>query len=283
MFFLILFLNLSKISDQPIILNLNQNKAVVFQEEDFVKNRESFLLIEQNNISAEVILIKELNGKTLFAKNTFISKPIASLTKLMSAYIAYLIYKPDDIFIFDEESINQEGQVGNFYIGEPISRDQALQASLVASSNDAIYLLAKKNYLKNFVSLMNQKAKEFKMNNTYFVDPTGVSKDNKASAYDLYLLTEKIYSLAPEIFNLTTLEKITINGKILWTTNLLLPKYKNIFVGAKTGFTYEAGECFLMILKFEKSPFINVILLNSKDRFSDAEKIIKALKVYYGG
>ena len=280
MFFFILFLSFFEINKHQAALDFNKDKAAVFQLENFVK--ENFSNLNLDNITAEVVLVKELRGKTLFSKNNSQPKPIASLTKLMSAYIASQIYKPNDTFIFDKESIAQAGEVGNFYVGEKVTRDQALQASLIASSNDSIYLLAKNYSLENFISLMNQKAKEFKMLQTNFVDPTGLSKNNISSAYDHYLLTEKIYSLMPEIFSFTTLEKTIINGKILWTTNLLLPKYKNILVGAKTGFTLEAGECLLMVLKFEKSPFVSVIILNSKDRFNDAEKIIKALKIYYG-
>jgi D-alanyl-D-alanine carboxypeptidase len=115
---------------------------------------------------------------------------------------------------------------------------------------------------------------------TNFVDPTGLGK-NLSNARDLFVMLTKIYSETPEIFNFTRLEKVAINGKILWTTNLLLPKYSSIIVGAKTGYKETAGENLVMILKFDNSPFIGVILLDSKDRFDDAEKIIKALKNYY--
>jgi len=199
----------------------------------------------------------------------------------MSAYLGYTLYSNNDFFIFDYESINQEGDIGNFYVGEKINRDDILKASLVASSNDAIYLLAKNYGLSSFVNLMNQKAKEWQMTKTNFVDPTGLGR-NISTAKDLYLLLTKIYSQTPEIINWTRLEKIIINNKILWTTNLLLPKYKTIIVGGKTGYKPSSGENLALILKFNKSPFISIIILDSKDRWNDAEKIIKALKNYYG-
>jgi D-alanyl-D-alanine carboxypeptidase len=275
MIFLFLFLSLFQVS--PSENNLVQPSSV-FDLSSF--SQEGFNYLNLPDLSSDVVFIKEINGKTLFQKNADKQKDIASITKLMSAYLGYKIFSSKDDFIFDRESVNQEGNVGYFYVGEKISRDEILKASLVASSNDAIYLLAKTYSLEKFVSLMNQKTQEWKMMQTNFVDPTGLGK-NLSTARDLFIMLTKIYSETPEIFNFTRLEKVNINGKILWTTNLLLPKYSSIIVGAKTGYKETAGENLVMILKFDNSPFIGVILLDSKDRFNDAEKIIKDLKNYY--
>jgi D-alanyl-D-alanine carboxypeptidase len=275
MIFLFLFLSLFQVSSQEN--NLVQPNSV-FDLGSF--RQEGFNYLDLPDLSSDVVFIKEINGKTFFQKNADKQKDIASITKLMSAYLGYKIFSSQDDFIFDRESINQEGNVGYFYVGEKVSRDDILKASLVASSNDAIYLLAKTYSLEEFVSLMNKKAQEWKMLQTNFVDPTGLGK-NLSNARDLFVMLTKIYSETPEIFNFTRLEKVTINGKILWTTNLILSKYSSIIVGAKTGYKETSGENLAMILKFDNSPFIGVILLDSKDRFNDAEKIIKALKKYY--
>jgi D-alanyl-D-alanine carboxypeptidase len=275
MIFLFLFLSLFQVSSQEN--NLVQPNSV-FDLGSF--SQEDFNYLDLPDLSSDVVFVKEVNGKTLFQKNADKQKDIASITKLMSAYLGYKIFSSKDYFIFDRESLDQEGNVGYFYVGEKISRDDILKASLVASSNDAIYLLAKTYSLEKFVSLMNQKAQEWKMTQTSFVDPTGLGK-NLSTAKDLFAMLTKIYSETPEIFSFTRLAKVDINGKILWTTNLLLPKYSSIIVGAKTGYKETAGENLVMILKFDNSPFIGIILLDSKDRFDDAEKIIKALKNYY--
>jgi D-alanyl-D-alanine carboxypeptidase len=275
MIFLFLFLSLFQVSPQE---NNVIQPSSVFDLSSF--SQEGFNYLDLADLSSDVVFVKEINGKTLFQKNAEKQKDIASVTKLMSAYLGYKIFSSKDYFIFDRESLNQEGDVGYFYVGEKVSRDDILKASLVASSNDAIYLLAKTYSLEKFVGLMNQKAQEWKMLQTNFVDPTGLGK-NLSTARDLFIMLTKIYSETPEIFNFTRLEKIVINGKILWTTNLLLPRYSSIIVGAKTGYKKTAGENLVMILKFDNSPFISVVLLDSKDRFDDAEKIIKALKNYY--
>jgi len=275
MIFLFLFLSLFQISPQ-------ENKLIqpssIFNLSSFSQEGSGYLNLP--DLSSDVVFVKEINGKTLFQKNADKQKDIASITKLMSTYLGYKIFSPEDYFIFDREAINQEGDIGYFYIGEKISRDEILKASLVASSNDAIYLLAKTYSLGKFVSLMNQKAQEWKMLQTNFVDPTGLGK-NFSTAKDLFILLTKIYSETPEIFNFTRLEKVVVNDKILWTTNLLLPKYASIIVGAKTGYKETSGENLVMILKLDNSPFVGIVLLDSKDRFGDAEKIIKALRNYY--
>jgi D-alanyl-D-alanine carboxypeptidase (penicillin-binding protein 5/6) len=276
MIFIFLFLSLFALGAKENDIVIQQTS--VFDIENFSAEGSDYLNLP--DLSADVVFIKEINGKTLFQKNANKQKDIASITKLMSAYLGYRIFSSEDYFIFDREAINQEGGAGYFYVGEKISRDEILKAGLVASSNDAIYLLAKTYSLEKFVSLMNQKAQEWKMLQTNFVDPTGLGK-NLSTARDLFIMLTKIYSETPKIFNLTRLEKVIINDKILWTTNLLLPKYSSIIVGAKTGYKETSGENLVMILKFDNSPFIGIVILDSKNRFADAEKIIEALKNYY--
>ncbi len=281
MLFLFLLLSLFQFEEVETSVRTLQTSEV-FNLKNFVPAERPLFSFNLEEITAEAFLVKEIGGQTLLAKNIHLTKPIASLTKLMSAYVASSLYSPTTTFVFDKESVEEPGDVGYFQVGEEISFLDALKASLVASSNDAIFLLAKSYGLEKFVKLMNQKAQEFGMLRTRFSDPTGLSSQNLSTASDLFLLSEKILAKKPEIFVLTNLERISIKGKILWTTNFLLPKYKNFIVGSKTGLTEEAGECLLMVLKFNQSPFVTVILLNSKDRFKDAEKIIKALKNYYG-
>lgn len=251
-------------------INLNNN----YSSREIINN-----YLDLENLTAEVVLIKEFGGAIIFNKNADLKKEIASLTKLMSSYLGYLLYPSNEVFTFDAESINLGGTT-RFSVGEKITRDDILKATLVSSNNEAIYLLAKSYSLKSFVNLMNQKAKEWQMNNTIFSEPTGLGS-NISTAKDLDILLTKIYSQTPEIFDFTRLESVIINKKILWTTNLLLPKYKSIIVGGKTGYKKKSGECLVLILKFEKSPFVKVIILNSKDRWRDSQKIIEALKKYY--
>mgnify|MGYP001082698231 CR=1 FL=1 len=237
-------------------------------------------VLNDATISADAVLIQELNGRLLFEKNSNKQKDIASLTKLMSAFLGLHLFKHNDFFVFDQESVEQDGIVGNFSIGEKLSRDDILKASLISSSNDAIFLLAKTYGLENFVNLMNKKAQEWQMFSTKFVDPTGLGK-NVSTARDIMILLTKIYSQSPEIFSFSRLATTVINKKNLWTTNILLPQYSSIIVGGKTGYKETARENLVLILKFENSPFLGVVILGSENRWKDAENIIASLKNYY--
>lgn len=278
--FLLFYLN-------PVIVKISNNENYNYYS--FNKIEENIFVIDDNvnkinffpdNLN-QSILVKEIQGETLFSLNVNTKRDIASLTKLMSSYIAYNLYPGDEKFVFTKEALDQEGSVGNFYVGEILTRDDLLKASLVSSSNDAIYLLAQKYGLDKFVFLMEEKAKEWNMYNTKFVDPTGLGR-NISNTIDLYLMTSKIFSQTPEIFEFTRLRKIIINGKILWTTNVLLEKYNSIIVGAKTGYKDSSGENLIAILKLNNSPFVIVVILNSNDRWREMEKIIKSLEIYYG-
>lgn len=285
MILLILFLNLFHVPFSTSSSLQQVNRELLAENLGPIEIKDvSLLKINPDSLSAKSILVKEIRGQILLAKNAQEKKDVASLTKLMSAYLGFLLFKSDETFVFDKESIDQEGEVGNFVIGEKVNRDDLLKASLVASSNDSIYLLAKKYGLSKFVELMNETAKKIGMDKTIFVNPTGlgVNGGNISTAYDLSLLLEKIYSQTPTVLNWTTLEKLVINQKVFWTTNLILPKYRSIIVGGKTGFTPKANECLVLLLKFNNSPFVSVVILDSSNRWQDAENIIKSLQTYYG-
>jgi len=275
------FFNLNNFNNFPseTYQNLNFNEIKVNQGLEFEDINK--LNLNLKNFSAKSILVKEIEGQTLLAKNASSKRDIASLTKILSVYIGYLVFKEENKnFYFDKESLSQEGVVGFFREGEIISRDEIFKAALIASSNDSIYLLAKNYGVKDFVSLMNVKAKEFGMFDSNFVDPTGLGQ-NLSTAKDLFILLSKINSFAPEILRLTTFEKVVINDKILWTTNLILPKYKNFIVAAKTGYKDLVGENLVVVLKFRSSPFVCLVILGSNNRWREAEILIESLKKYY--
>jgi D-alanyl-D-alanine carboxypeptidase len=235
-------------------------------------------------ISASNLYIKEIGGAIIYDRNFKEIKPIASLTKLMTALVAYKIYPEDEKFKISSQAVKIEGETGAFKTGETFSRNDLIKAALVGSSNDAAFALAEKAGLKKFIGLMNLTSKEIGMNDTRFFGPTGINNENKSSLRDLSLLVEYVLRNYPEILNFSKIQKFSLAGKHkreVENLNYLLPFYKGYIVGSKTGFTDEAGECLILVLKFEKSPFISLSLLNSKNRFEDAEKLILALKKLY--
>lgn len=236
------------------------------------------------SLTATNILIKEIGGSVLFDRQAQQPRPIASITKLITALVAYTTYPETEKFKISPEAVSVEGENGAFKIGEILGRDDLIKAALVGSSNDASFALAQKTGVSNFIQLMNAKAQELGLAQTHFVDSIGLSSRNVSSLSDLAQLADYLIRNYPEVIKWSAQSEVNLPGRSarkIVNLNYLLPIYSNYIVGSKTGFTNDAGECLILILKFEKSPFIFLGLLNSKNRFQDAEKLILTLKNFY--
>lgn len=174
-----------------------------------------------------------------FLKNSDLTLPIASLTKLMTAIVAKENINKDFVKL-SSTAIQAFGDFGDFKENEIFSKDDLIKGMLISSSNDASYALAEQLGVKNFVNLMNKKVKELKMNHTAFVDPAGLSYNNVSTAEDLLKLTIYIIKNYPEILAVTKEKEITIRElnsntlKIIKNSNLLVKN--SYFIGGKTGY-----------------------------------------------
>jgi len=232
-------------------------------------------------ISASHLLVKEINGQTIAEKRANEPWPIASLTKLMTVLQASFIFSENETFTISSNAVKNYGEAGKLKAGMKLKRDELIKLALIASSNDAAYTLAEKNGLDAFIASMNQTAQSLNLTMTKFVDPTGLSAQNQSSLADLYVLSDYILRNYPIIFSFSVEPEVQINGVRATNLNYLLPYYKDIIIGSKTGFINESGENLILLVKFPKSPFIFIGLLNSKHRFKDAEAIITQLKIAY--
>ncbi len=229
--------------------------------------------------------------KVFFRKKTEDVLPIASLTKLMTALIT--IEDPENYtfskkVIISEMAANQENVpiYGNFNAGDSFSVKELLSWTLIYSSNDAAWALSEIIGNNNFVEKMNQKAQVLGLNNTYFINPTGLEPEdlnynsiiinhiNRSTVQDLLSLTQYILENHPLIFSISLehgpyeLE----NG----VSNLSLPNNVKV-LGRKTGYTHEAGGCILLVLIDQKeSIFIDIILAapSSEQRIVELQKLI---------
>ncbi len=260
--------------------SINNNVNKIFKKEDFreIKN----LKIDPSKITAKNVLIKEIEGPILYGKNYNEQKPIASLTKLVTALVALNIYNPEEEFEIRDLKI-KEAQT-SFTKGEKFLLKDLLKAMLISSSNASANIIASKVGEEKFINYMNNLAKNLNLLNTKFEDNTGLSSRNISSLLDLYYISKYILKEKPEIFEYSRNASFLLKGNFirnLYNTNKLVEKYSKFILGSKTGFTDEAGECLLMILKFENSPLIFVGILDSKNRELDGEYIIKTLMEYY--
>lgn len=240
-----------------------------------------------------VLIAPDGKQKIIFEKNADKKRAIASITKLITALVAEEIYQSDQILFVSKRAVEQENQAGQLRAGEALSVNQLMHIMLIESSNDAAFALAEGITERNstttnkehFVYLMNKKAREIGLKNTFFNNPSGLNgMENYSTAYDLVKLASYILKNHPEIFEITRYQSwraIYPNGKthhyITENTNKLLEEIPGI-IGGKTGYTEEAGGCMILILRrSDNNHLINVILGadSPESRFVEMKKLIE--------
>jgi D-alanyl-D-alanine carboxypeptidase len=244
------------------------------------------------DISAVSYLVGEINsGKLLAKKNSDLHLFPASLSKLMAAVIVSENFSLDEEIVISPYAISVEGEEGGLVVNEKIKAGDLLKVLLISSSNDAAIAfeeaLEKKN--GNFVGLMNQKAREFKLFNSAFFDASGLDrKGNFTSIEDLFKLSQEIYKNYSYIGEITRKKEdiiYSVDKEIvhnLKNTNILVGEISNLW-GGKTGSTPEAKDCLLTIYEFSfpdknDKMVVAIIVLNSSDRFGDTVKLYDWVK-----
>jgi len=223
------------------------------------------------------------NNQIFFSKNTQQRFPIASLTKLMTAVISIEKISTSSVIIISPKAEAAFGDYGNFKAGEKYSRDDLIQGMLLSSSNDAAMALAEEIGYKDFIHLMNEKAKDLEMQDTFFVDPAGLSLNNRSNTEDLSKLAKYILINHPQIFNWTRndIKSIydisTSQKKVIFNKNKLV-KEKN-FLGGKTGFLLTIDKGGLVSLFNYHEYTILIIVLDSgwAERYQDTKNILSCL------
>ena len=240
--------------------------------------------------SAISIKITPHKEKILFQKEIEKPLPIASLTKLMTALIVFEDpenYNFSKIVTISKEAAKQEDvpEYGNLKMGEKINIEKLLNLMLIYSSNDAAWAFSEEIGPKYFVEKMNQKTKILGMENTNFVNPTGLDPENLyfnqenlndfnySTVKDLAKLTKYILNEFPLIFEIASTKPVypIKNG----FSDLSLSQDINI-IGGKTGYTDEAGGCIILVFEKSENYFINIILgtKGTEGRISEMKKLI---------
>jgi D-alanyl-D-alanine carboxypeptidase len=232
-----------------------------------------------------MVAVDEKSGKILFAKNPSQILPIASITKLMSALV-FLDHNPGwekEVEIKEEDKETW----GRIYLGkgEKVAVRDLFYSALVGSANQAVLALVRLTGLtkEQFIQEMNQKAKQFGMNQTTFVEPTGLEAQNQSTTFDLVKLLDKALK-QEEIKKALTTKTYTFRTRnhrsqtiTVINTDRLLDSFLNDkklgyqILGAKTGSLEEAGYCFVAKIQKDNQPIIVASLSSatSGDRFQE--------------
>jgi len=238
--------------------------------------------------SSVALVLDEEDGVALFERNADEQRPIASLTKLMTAIVCLDAGLPLDetITIVREDRDRLRGSKSRLSFGTKLTRRDALYIALAASENRAASALARKypGGRKAFVRAMNARAEQLDMRKTHFGDPTGLSSRNVSTARDLAKLLQAAsdYSLIRDMTTrpLGSVTDLRSGWKIeFFNTNRLVRRKDWKIRLSKTGYIADAGNCLAMKADLSDRP-VTIILLNSwgkLSKFGDSSRIRKWL------
>ncbi len=243
-----------------------------------------------------VLVLDQETGRTLLAKNANMQTPIASITKLMTAMLVIDAAQPLDehITISDEDRDTIKGTGSRLSIGSSYTRGQLLHLALIASDNRAAHALGRTypGGLQRFVATMNRTAQALGMNDTVYVEPTGLSSGNQSTANDLARLADHAYRNYPEIRHITSTgyytlgtQRVVVKKKrhkakvyyrpVAFNNTNRFTRADDWNIGlSKTGFINEAGHCLVMQAEVADRDVI-IVLLDAQGRNNRAGDAVR--------
>ena len=199
-------------------------------------------------VAGPALLFEQDTGKVLYAEDQDHLWYPASLTKIMTSYLAFEALKtgritPEQKIIVSEKATLQQPSKVGLPVGAELTVDLAIKALVVKSANDVAVMLAEAigGNEEAFVKLMNDTAKRLGMTRTNFVNPNGLpAPEQVTTARDLAKLSRAIIKDFPEHAALWSLAEVRIGKIRLGTHNHLLKTFEGAD-GLKTGFICDAG------------------------------------------
>lgn len=217
--------------------------------------------------AASAILIDAQSGRVLYEHNAHDPRPIASITKLMTALVAVEAVPDLDTAVeIQPEWTGVEGSSIYLKAGEQLTLRELLYGLLLASGNDAAVAVAGAcaGDVETFVGWMNEKAAELGMEDSHFANPNGLNDDaHYSTAADMAALARVVmeHEVLAEIVGT---KSITVAGRSLTNHNKLLWQYEGC-IGMKTGYTDKAGRTLVSCAQREGQRLIAVTLSDPND------------------
>lgn len=235
------------------------------------------------DLSASVALVVDQDtNEVLFSKNESAVLPIASLTKLMTGLVIAdaNLSMDEEITITQDDVDVHKGSRSRLAVGTMLTRGELMHLALMSSENRAAHALGRTypGGLRHFVSLMNSKARELGMQDTRYVEPTGLFSQNQSSARDLATLVSEAYE-RPILRSLSTSPgyQLELGRRMLRfnNSNRLIHNPQWEIGLQKTGYISEAGRCLVMQTKVAGRKVIMVFLdaAGKLSRSEDAERV----------
>lgn len=250
----------------------------------------------QGIITESAIVMDRDTGEVIASKNADKQRPVASTIKLLTSLIFAENTSKSDEILFTKDSLKTtQTALNNFKkinAGDKISSNDLMKAVMIFSANDAAYLMADSvaGNTKDFVKMMNDRAKSMGLKNTYIVNPSGLERDalnpdskeiNLSSAYDIAIIASEAYKndwirdIISEKYKNTSID-LSGSPVIIESRNKIIGQYGNI--GGKTGNETQAGHCFVGFFERDGRNLVTVALksqygADGTNVFNDTKKI----------
>ncbi|MHB1316979.1 MAG: D-alanyl-D-alanine carboxypeptidase family protein [Minisyncoccota bacterium] len=281
-----------------LIYNVNTKEVHVAEQKE-VRQEISFIIPK---IEGDSFIVFDINsGNVLASKNEKITRPLASVTKIMSALVARDMLPKDSNIVVRKEFLEEEGDSG-LRDGEVFKLSDLLDFSLMVSSNDGArsiasvagaFKLGNKDYTlgrKEFIREMNLKAQELGLNTLSFTNESGLdnpdgSTGGYGSAEDIAKLFSYILQKYPDLLEVTHNTKETFFSEQYSheavNTNVSMSTIPNI-IASKTGFTSMAGGNLAVVFDAGFGRPIAVVVLGSttSGRFKDVAALASSTLQY---
>ena len=233
--------------------------------------------------ASSYVLMDANTGEILVQKNADEQLPPASLTKMMTAYIAEIQLKSGNLSLSDEVLISEKAwrkQGSKMWVewNTRVSVEDLLRGIIIQSGNDASIAMAEHIAGDEdvFAQLMNQYADKLGMTNTHFKNSTGwPAEGHLSTANDLALLARAIVHHDSELYKIYAEESFEYGGIKQPNRNTLLRDDPSVD-GLKTGHTEEAGYCLVASAIKEDTRFISVVMGTTSNaaRSSESKKLL---------
>lgn len=245
--------------------------------------------VELNVAGKSALLMDMATGTVLYESNAHEKLAPASVTKVMTMLLIMEAIDGgkigwDDTVTASEAAAAKGGSQIYLKVGETMSVSDMVKSIAVSSANDCACAMAEHiaGSESAFVELMNSRAKELRMNDTNFVNCTGLddgenASQHRTSAYDIALMSRQLLKYHPDITKFTTIWMDTVRGGAfgLANTNKLIRFYDGA-TGLKTGFTSGAGYCLSASAEREGLGLIAVVMgcKTSQERFAACKSML---------
>ena len=245
--------------------------------------------VEMDIPAKSALLMEAATGTVIYEQNAHEPLAPASVTKVMTMLLIMEAIDDgrigwDDMVTASEEAAAKGGSQIYLKVGETMSVSDMLKSIAVSSANDCACAMAEHiaGSESAFVQMMNTRAKELGMNDTNFVNCTGLddgadASAHKTSAYDIAVMSRELMVKHPDIKNFTTIWMDTVrNGEFGLSNTNKLVRFYNGATGLKTGFTSGAGYCLSATAQREGMELIAVVMgcESSKERFAACKSML---------